>query len=254
MGRPALCLVALLAPAAAAQELYRQAPQPGTSGLDSQEARNPGGPGWYAEAADNFTAAGPWSIGHVEFWGFYASHDPAPEATDAFIIRVYSAAAGTPGTRLFERESTVFTQEEAFHIGFTTNYKCSVTLSPPCTLPGAGDYYLSIVAVRDSGGPNPLAQWRWLKCPNPLQPLARQWVFSPGMWQGVDQDTSFVLSSGAPACRPDCNGDGALNLADLGCFQTRFALGDPYADCNGDGARNLSDFGCFLTGFALGCP
>ncbi|MCC6659934.1 MAG: hypothetical protein IT437_03510 [Phycisphaerales bacterium] len=55
-------------------------------------------------------------------------------------------------------------------------------------------------------------------------------------------------------CYPDCNRDGAMNLSDFGCFQTKFALGDPYADCNGDGARNLSDFGCFQTKFALGCP
>ena len=55
-------------------------------------------------------------------------------------------------------------------------------------------------------------------------------------------------------CMADCNRDGFLNLADFGCFQTKFALGDPYADCNGDGVRNLADFGCFQTKFALGCP
>ncbi|MCC6659293.1 MAG: hypothetical protein IT437_00235 [Phycisphaerales bacterium] len=56
------------------------------------------------------------------------------------------------------------------------------------------------------------------------------------------------------ACYPDCNADGAVNLSDFGCFQTRFALGCNYSDCNGDGARNLADFGCFQTKFALGCP
>ena len=55
-------------------------------------------------------------------------------------------------------------------------------------------------------------------------------------------------------CYPDCNGDGALNLSDFGCFTTKFALGDPYADCNGDATLNLADFGCFTTKFALGCP
>jgi hypothetical protein len=57
-----------------------------------------------------------------------------------------------------------------------------------------------------------------------------------------------------PRCYPDCNADGILNLADFGCFQTRFATGQPYADCNGDGVLNLADFGCFQTRFALGCP
>jgi hypothetical protein len=59
---------------------------------------------------------------------------------------------------------------------------------------------------------------------------------------------------GCPFCYADCNGDGALNLADFGCFQTKFATGQLYADCNGDGALNLADFGCFQTKFAVGCP
>ncbi|MCC6660997.1 MAG: hypothetical protein IT437_08950 [Phycisphaerales bacterium] len=70
---------------------------------------------------------------------------------------------------------------------------------------------------------------------------------------------SFSLSTGQWAsygcdCYPDCNGDGALNLADFGGFQTKFALGEAYADCNGDGVRNLADFACFQTKFAMGCP
>jgi hypothetical protein len=59
---------------------------------------------------------------------------------------------------------------------------------------------------------------------------------------------------GSGGCYPDCNNDTILNLADFGCFQTKFALGDLYADCNGDSILNLSDFGCFQTKFALGCP
>jgi hypothetical protein len=55
-------------------------------------------------------------------------------------------------------------------------------------------------------------------------------------------------------CYPDCNIDGALNLADFGCFQTKFGLGDLYADCDGDNLLTLADFGCFQTEFALGCP
>jgi hypothetical protein len=68
------------------------------------------------------------------------------------------------------------------------------------------------------------------------------------------QNVNVNGTLGGSPCYPDCNSDGSLNLSDFGCFQTRFALGDPYADCNGDGVRNLSDFGCFQTKFALGCP
>ncbi|MCC6659888.1 MAG: hypothetical protein IT437_03280 [Phycisphaerales bacterium] len=75
-----------------------------------------------------------------------------------------------------------------------------------------------------------------------------------GFSRDINQNGIPDECEGVVPCYPDCNGDGALNLADFGCFQTKFALGDPYADCNGDGVRNLSDFGCFTTKFALGCP
>lgn len=64
----------------------------------------------------------------------------------------------------------------------------------------------------------------------------------------------WAAGAGDCACDADCNSDAVLTLADFGCFQTRFALGDPRADCNGDGVRDLADFGCFQTRFALGCP
>ena len=56
------------------------------------------------------------------------------------------------------------------------------------------------------------------------------------------------------SCYPDCTGDGVLTVSDFGCFQTRFAAGDPYADCNGDGILTVADFGCFQTRFVAGCP
>jgi hypothetical protein len=55
-------------------------------------------------------------------------------------------------------------------------------------------------------------------------------------------------------CYADCNADGALTVADFGCFQTRFVVGDPYADCNADGTLTVADFGCFQTKFVVGCP
>jgi hypothetical protein len=64
-----------------------------------------------------------------------------------------------------------------------------------------------------------------------------------GFWAGVT-DT----------CYADCNTDGALTVADFGCFQTRFVAADPYADCGGDGLLTVADFGCFQTKFVLGCP
>jgi hypothetical protein len=87
-------------------------------------------------------------------------------------------------------------------------------------------------------------------------PAAKVRVIANGFGGAYCQmdDMEWAAGGGPPPCYPDCNGDSSLNLADFGCFQTKFALGDPYADCNGDQVLNLSDFGCFTTKFALGCP
>jgi hypothetical protein len=78
-------------------------------------------------------------------------------------------------------------------------------------------------------------------------------TIAPGAQKVIEMTTVYGARTLA-GCYPDCNGDGVLGLADFGCFQTKFALGDPYADCNGDGILGLADFGCFQTKFALGCP
>ncbi len=57
-------------------------------------------------------------------------------------------------------------------------------------------------------------------------------------------------------CYPNCDRSPVtpyLSVNDYICFQTRFALGDPYADCDGNGQRNVNDYICFQTSFALGC-
>jgi hypothetical protein len=72
-----------------------------------------------------------------------------------------------------------------------------------------------------------------------------------------DELVRFVPLTGTvvlASCDADCDGDGVLTIADFGCFQAKYALGEPYADCNEDGLLNLADFGCFQTRFALGCP
>ena len=71
---------------------------------------------------------------------------------------------------------------------------------------------------------------------------------------GVTSGINGIQIRRIDGCYADCNADGALSVADFGCFQTRFVAGDPYADCNGDGVRTVADFGCFQTAFVLGCP
>ncbi len=74
---------------------------------------------------------------------------------------------------------------------------------------------------------------------------------------GLNARYSLVVTGASEskpnACYPDCDGDSALTIDDFICFQTLFALGDPYADCDGDSALSIDDFICFQTLFAIGC-
>jgi hypothetical protein len=82
-------------------------------------------------------------------------------------------------------------------------------------------------------------------------------AFGTGWGIGAFNASVFDNWNVGPAvagCYPDCDGDTLLTLADFGCFQTKFGLGDPYADCDGDTLLTLADFGCFQTAFGLGCP
>ncbi len=68
----------------------------------------------------------------------------------------------------------------------------------------------------------------------------------------LTSSVSFGADAGN-ACYPDCDGDTVLTIDDFICFQTFFALGDPYADCDGDTVLTIDDFICFQTFFAIGC-
>ncbi|MFM9995544.1 MAG: hypothetical protein ACKVU4_07050 [Phycisphaerales bacterium] len=67
-----------------------------------------------------------------------------------------------------------------------------------------------------------------------------------GFYKGI----AFV----SDACYPDCNASGGLTVADFGCFQGKYVLGDLYADCNASGSLTVADFGCFQGKYVLGCP
>ncbi|MFM9995782.1 MAG: FG-GAP repeat domain-containing protein [Phycisphaerales bacterium] len=74
--------------------------------------------------------------------------------------------------------------------------------------------------------------------------------FINGSWP---QNSSVSVLLNTSGCYPDCNHDCQLTVADFGCFQTKFVLGDMYADCNTDGALTVADFGCLQSAFVLGC-
>ncbi|MFM9996158.1 MAG: hypothetical protein ACKVU4_10190 [Phycisphaerales bacterium] len=55
-------------------------------------------------------------------------------------------------------------------------------------------------------------------------------------------------------CYADCNDSCTLTVADFGCFQGKYVLGDLFADCNQSGTLTVADFGCFQGKYVLGCP
>jgi len=66
-----------------------------------------------------------------------------------------------------------------------------------------------------------------------------------------------VLFCGNGVCESECaadtNGDGVLDLGDIGAFVAWFLAGDLAADLNGDGVLDHGDLGAFVTGFLSGC-
>ncbi|MFM9995994.1 MAG: M12 family metallo-peptidase [Phycisphaerales bacterium] len=69
-----------------------------------------------------------------------------------------------------------------------------------------------------------------------------------------DMNSNGVPDECEELCYPDCNGSGTLTVADFGCFQGKYVLGDLYADCNTSGTLTVADFGCFQGKYVLGCP
>ncbi|MEX2219848.1 MAG: hypothetical protein WD749_13940 [Phycisphaerales bacterium] len=75
-------------------------------------------------------------------------------------------------------------------------------------------------------------------------------------WKGVD----IAPIAGPAACYANCDNSTTppvLNVADFGCFLTRYAAGEAYANCDESTqppVLNVADFGCFLTKYAAGCP
>jgi hypothetical protein len=244
-----------------ADVLWSQQPINTFSGLASQDARNPGGLGWFAEVVDNFTAADGWMINGVEFWGGYPQ--VAPGHTQGFTIRVYADNGGQVGTLLMMQDVMMFSEVQYYEhptLHFP-GYHYTLTLPATFAVPGAGSYWMSVVAILDRGGTSTEPQWGWAAATTVTPPFCKQWFFSPGNFIDQTNDEAFVLNGTVGgACYANCDASTTapiLNVNDFICFQTQFAAGASYANCDGSTAPpvlNVNDFICFQTRFAAGCP
>jgi hypothetical protein len=247
--------VAVSSGAAAGQELYRQNPYPTTGGLSSQDARNPGGLGWFSEVIDNFPVGVATAVSGVEFWGGYGPNPPG--TFHGCTIRFYTDNNGAPGQRLFERDVLGTCGETPdFTSGGGSRYHYSAALNPPFVPPAPGRYWLSVVGIVDRGGSSTDPQWGWTPAAAVTPPHAVQFVFGSPI--PIVDDVSFVLNGAA--CYPNCDfstAPPALNVLDFNCFLNRFIAGDSYANCDqstSPPALNVLDFNCFVNRFVAGCP
>jgi mono/diheme cytochrome c family protein len=74
--------------------------------------------------------------------------------------------------------------------------------------------------------------------------LAEASAFATGIHARVD----------GPDCPADVNGDGLLDLRDIGLFVDAFLAEDPLADLVPDGLFDLQDIAAFTSSFLAGCP
>ncbi len=88
----------------------------------------------------------------------------------------------------------------------------------------------------------------------------QQYLIRVGGFEGeTGQGVLTMTCAGTVFCYPNCDGSSGpgsvptLNVNDFICFQTKFALRDPYADCDNNGTYNVNDYICFQTRFAIGC-
>ncbi len=281
---PALLAVLAAAPLCAAQTtLYQQSPINSWGGYSSQDARNPGGLGWFSEVADDFVGDGAWTVDRVRFWGGYASPEAGRGNTDGFTVRFYTNNAGAPGARIFEQDVFTFTETAYFTQVIQppdpwVGYETEVALSPGFDVPSNGTYWVSVVAILGRGGAAIEPQWGWIQSSGSSGASGHQWFFSPGNFTPQGADFSFVLIEGAGGCAPDLTTgaipgqpgygvpNGVLNNDDFFYYLAQFAAGNiavadltttaiPGSPGYGtpNGIINNDDFFFYLSIFSAGC-
>ncbi|MEX2217267.1 MAG: hypothetical protein WD749_00780 [Phycisphaerales bacterium] len=114
-------------------------------------------------------------------------------------------------------------------------------------------------------GPCPSAGVQGLLFQGPASAPSTNNAADYALTTGAAELTNNARASGTvtgppPSCYANCDNSTqapVLNVADFGCFLTRYAAGEAYANCDESTQApvlNVADFGCFLTRYAAGCP
>jgi hypothetical protein len=258
-----MCLLAGLALRSEGGDVLWTQPQVNSfGGLSSQDARNPGGLGWFSEVADNFVAEDGWEIRDVEFYGGYATPLGQEGNTEGFTIRFYTDAGGHPGTRVFEQDVFEFSETHYFTepaLGFA-GYHYALSLNSSFSIATGGTYWVSVVAILARGGGADEPQWGWIGASSTTPPFAHQWFFSPGNFTEQFNDVAYTLlgTTGGAPCPGDVDGDGDVDLSDLATLLANFGVSGgatpEQGDLDGDEDVDLSDLAALLANFGATCP
>ncbi len=215
-----VCLTLVLcgsAVATHAQELYRQDPVPAVGGYSSQDARNVGGLGWFSEVTDNFTVSAAATVTQVQFWGGYVQQ--VPGNTEGFMIRFYATSDGGIGDLISTQDVMTFTEVADYSNASGARFHTTVNLNTPVNLPGAGQYWLSVVAILPRGGGSAEPQWGWVTTASVTPPPARQIFFGSPLVTNADMAFVIVGGSGSQCGTSDFDGDGdSATDADIEAF------------------------------------
>ena len=233
------------------------------------------------EAADDFVSATGDPITALRWWGSFAD-EPAPggHTTGDFRIRFYTSLGGLPRASLASytvRAAETWTGAFCRGVeglggslvcpGPEPLYEYEAALDPPFEPQPGTEYWLGVRHELN----NESRFWAWHEADgiHPIANEAATWSTFNGWRRGMinacpgdfsstvgPYDLAFELRHGA-SCPADLNGDGVIDLADLGILLADFgcvAPGPCPGDIDNDGDTDLADLGILLAEFGNRCP
>jgi hypothetical protein len=200
-----LCILALLSLASCACAdppdgsilLWQQEPDlDNPNGFASQDARNDGGLGWFAEVADDFYCEDGQVVGHIAFWGLFFNPQDQHGNIEGFMISFYDYDPGPP-SKPANWSNPLYRQDLPFQETMIGNYagwdvyQYNVNLDPNFYQEPGEYYFVSVVAILARGGNADEPQWGWMSTHDIWNDSAVQWFFDPGNFSPLGNDMAF---------------------------------------------------------------
>lgn len=164
----------------------------------SQDARNEGGMGWFAEVADDFYSEDSLPISHISFWGLFWNPTNQHGNIEGFMVSFYDYDEGPPSKPL-NWEDPLYRQDLGFQEKMIGNYDgwdvylYNVDLDPYFYQEPGKFYFFSAVAILARGGGANEPQWGWITTDEIWGDSAAGWFIDQGDFRPLGVDLSFEL-------------------------------------------------------------